>query len=281
MLVEVEVAAQSDRGRVRPNNEDHYLVGRIGRSLECLHTNLPAGSMPERFQERGHVMLVADGLGGSSAGEVASALAVGLATRMAVCHGRWELKGERDHALGLVERMSAYLRDIDRILGERAAREPGLEGMATTLTIAYSVDDQLFLFHVGDSRAYLYRDGHLRQLTRDQTMAQELADGGVIAAGEVATHHLRHVLTNVVGRQRGMVSADVERFGLLDGDWLLLCSDGLGEHLDDAAVAGVLAASGAPADACRRLVAAALERGGRDNVTVIVGRYRIGPGATA
>ena len=153
--------------------------------------------------------------------------------------------------------------------------EPKLRGMGTTITAAHSLGDDLFVTHVGDSRAYLFRKGKLQLLTRDQTQAQLMADIGMISQQEVAQHRLRHVLTNTLGGLENDVRVDIQRFKLADADRLLLCTDGLTDMVEGDVVAGVLATEESSDVACRRLVDLALESGGKDNVTVVLARYLI------
>jgi protein phosphatase len=145
--------------------------------------------------------------------------------------------------------------------------------MGTTMTMAYSLGIDLFVVHVGDSRAYRFHQGQLQQLTRDHTLAQKLPDLGKITRGEAASHRLRHVLTNSLGRPGDDLPVDVQRLNLSDGDSLLLCSDGQTEMVEEPDISDMLGRHGSAEDACRTLVDRALERGGTDNVTVIVARY--------
>jgi protein phosphatase len=149
--------------------------------------------------------------------------------------------------------------------------------MGTTLTLAWSLGGELFVAHVGDSRAYLLRHGKLHRLTRDHTRAQELADLGVISDEDVATHRLRHVLTQALGICEGGGEPDMERIRLDDGDRLLVCTDGLTNMVDEATITAELdPARNASADAaCQRLLELALNRGGKDNVTIVVAGYQI------
>jgi PPM family protein phosphatase len=131
----------------------------------------------------------------------------------------------------------------------------------------------LFVSNVGDSRAYLLREGNLHQLTRDHTCAQELLDMGLIQTEDLATHRLRNRLTKLLGDQVEDARPDVQRLSLENNDCLLVCTDGLTEMVNDAAIADILGC-GLPADeTCNRLIEEALKAGGKDNVTVIVARY--------
>src|SRR5262249_22559632 len=145
--------------------------------------------------------------------------------------------------------------------------------MATTMTLACSSGQDLFLGHVGDSRAYLLRGSDLIRLTRDHTYAQELADAGRIEQRDVERHRFRHVLTRALGPQGDHIQVDVTRIGLQDGDQLLLCSDGLTGMLPEDRIRELLAGQTADA-ACRALIDAALAGGGKDNITVVLARYR-------
>jgi protein phosphatase len=275
-LVRVDLGARTDQGRVRPNNEDHYLVARVDRALETLRTSLPEGDLPAKFEEVGYILIVCDGMGGAAAGEVASKQVIHLAVNLLLSRAKWHQKIAPSEVGEVLERMRRDVRRVDAALVEQARAEPALHGMGTTVTAAYSVGADLFLVHVGDSRAYLYRRGKLHQLTPDHTMAQHLADAGFISQDEVAHHRLRHVLTNVMGGP-GEVAAFVDHLRLFDGDVLLLCSDGLTEMVEDAAIAEVLAGQPSSEAASSALVDRALERGGKDNVTVLVARYTLPP----
>jgi protein phosphatase len=262
-------------GKVRTNNEDHYMIARFGRVFETIATNLQHGQVPSRFEESAFVMAVADGMGGMAAGEVASSMAITIGANLALSAGQWNLRLNEREAREMVGRVSRFFRHIDRRLTERAESDPQLSGMGTTLTTAYSVGDDLFLFHVGDSRAYLFRDGGLAQITHDQTLAQALADSGRISAEEVGRHHLRHVLTHALGKGGGEIQAEIQQLRMQDGDRLLLCTDGLTDMVDDAGIAGVLSEVAASDQAGQALIERALEAGGKDNVTVVVARYHL------
>jgi serine/threonine protein phosphatase PrpC len=155
-----------------------------------------------------------------------------------------------------------------------AASDPELRGMGTTLTMAYSCGTDLFVAHVGDSRCYLLRGGALQRLTRDDTLVQQMIEKGILAPERAAAHSLRHVITNVVGGTSPGVHTEVHRLSLEPGDVLLLCTDGLTTMVADDRIAEVLQASSSPSTACEQLVRLANEQGGKDNVTVIVARYR-------
>jgi protein phosphatase len=186
---------------------------------------------------------------------------------------KWGFKINEREARELLDRMSRYIQDIDRRLTAESEADRRLFGMGTTLTMAYSVGEHLFLVHVGDSRAYLWRRGEMTRLTRDHTVAQALADAGQISPEEVRTHSRRHVLTSYLGGHRGKIQADVRWARLEDGDRLLLCSDGLTDMLEDDAILEVLNRREDSKHAVDVLLDKALQAGGKDNITVIVAGY--------
>jgi protein phosphatase len=236
-------------------------------------TNLPEGQLPSRLEEVGYGLLVADGIGGAVAGEVASRMAVSTLVHLVVNTPDWIMRPGEHESARLMERMADRYRSVDAALKEEARADPNLAGMGTTMTVVTSLGDELFLCHVGDSRAYLCRGDQLHRLTRDHTSAQAMADAGLITQEEVGTHRMRHVLTRALGGGAEHAEADIERIGLTDGDRILLCTDGLTEMVDDAIIAGILRGAGTSQEACQALVETALDRGGKDNVTVVLARY--------
>jgi serine/threonine protein phosphatase PrpC len=271
--LKVEVGALTHPGLVRANNEDHFIVARLARCFSVVATNLPEGKIPGRHEESAYALAVADGMGGAAAGEVASTLALTLGTEMTIDDGKWPLRLDEQELAALTRRVGTYFSTIDQIVSERAKTLPGLAGMGTTLTVVYSVGRDLVTFHVGDSRAYLFRQGRLRQLTRDQTVAQALVDAGQLRTEEAAVHRLRHVLTHAIGSGENAARAVTHHERVEPGDRLLMCSDGLTDMVGDEAIADVLGRALPAQQACEVLVAAALEAGGRDNVTAIVADY--------
>jgi PPM family protein phosphatase len=218
---------------------------------------------------------VADGMGGRAAGEVASRLAITTVLKLVHKSAKWGFKINQKEARELFERINGYIREIDKTLTERSDADPRLFGMGTTLTAAFSMGVDLFIIHLGDSRAYLLRDGVLRQLTKDHTVAQAMADAGYIPREQVRHHVKRNALTNFLGGHHGKVKADLRWLRLADGDRLLLCSDGLNEMVDDVAIRRILAQNDDPRYTAQHLLDEALRRGGKDNVTIIVAHYQI------
>jgi protein phosphatase len=259
-------------GKVRPANEDQFLVAELTKAMLLLHSSL-SQSQVQQGQERGHLFIVADGVGGHAGGQRASALAVRSIENFVLNSLKWffELKGAEENAV-LAEFRTA-LKQADTRLFEDAAQHPELSGMGTTLTLAYSLDRELFVAHVGDSRCYLMRAGVLHRLTHDHTMLEEMLRSGHLKPKDVEGNYLRHVVTNIVGGHTPGVKIEVKKVTLEAGDLVLLCSDGLTEMLADSEIAAILKEKPEPEAACQRLVDRANEQGGRDNVTVIVAAY--------
>jgi protein phosphatase len=274
-LVEVDLGALSHPGKVRLNNEDHYLVARFDRSMQVLLTNLAPGQVPAKSVEAGYGMLVADGLGGAAAGEVASSMAIRVLIDLVLATPDWIMRLDERRVQDMLRRLAGYLERVNQALAEHSRAEPGLSGMATTMTLACSIGADLFLAHVGDSRACRCRRGRLEWLTRDHTLARAMAESGEIPPDEVSTHRLRHVLTNAIGPGSEPVQVDLLHLLLEDGDQVLLCTDGLSEMVPEPVIAAELSRPGPAAEVCRALVEHALEGGGIDNVTAVLGRYRI------
>lgn len=276
--VRVEIAARSDQGKVRDQNEDAFAVFRLGRFLESISSSLDPDEMPARTEEEGHLMVVADGLGGHEGGHVASRTAVVSMLSLVMRSPRWTLKLDdpqtREAELKDIERQAQqHLANMQAAVRERAAEDPEMAGMGTTFTGVYVVGLDLFVMHVGDSKAFLYRERELHKITRDHTLAQEYADMGMIPQEEVGTHRLHHVLTRAVGTQEETPEGDFHHLRLTLGDRVLVCSDGLTDMASEADIRGMLERHAASAPACEALVNLALEQGGRDNVTVIVAGF--------
>ena len=244
MRVSWEAAGATDVGRVRSHNEDAFLI------------DAPRG-----------VFLVADGMGGHAAGEVASALAaesVGSALRQGVDGGlRTDL---------LEEAMRESFHGAHMAIINYSATKPETKGMGTTLTALVLCDDGSFrLGHIGDSRAYVLRDGELQQVTRDHTLVQREIDEGRLTERGARRHHLRHVLTRALGAD-SLDQADVYKGTLLPGDLVLLASDGLTGMLTDRMLRRVLVRDGELAELVATLIIDANDRGGRDNITAVLVR---------
>src|SRR5262245_19089077 len=183
--VRIDFGALTDPGRVRKNNEDAYIICRLQRSWEKLGTSLSEADLPDRFDDIGYGMAVADGMGGMAGGEVASSMAIRVCVSLILNAAKWAMKLDnpetRDSEIKeTLKRAEDYFRRVDEALLQHAEALPRLRGMGTTLTGAYGYSRHLFLVHVGDSRSYRFRNGDLRLLTKDQTLAQVLQDTGQV-----------------------------------------------------------------------------------------------------
>jgi protein phosphatase len=272
--VRVDLAALSHQGHVRRSNEDHYLVVRFGRFLETVLTSLPPDHLPGQAEEVGYALLVADGIGGNVGGEVASR--VGLSTLLSlVLHTPdWIISNEPHETEQVMQRFADRYQRIQEALCARSRADPSLAGMGTTMTLACSLGATVILGQIGDSRAYLLRSGKLWQLTRDHTLVQSMVDAGQLTPDQAARHPWRHALTRSLSSRGRDVCGDFQRAGLADGDQLLLCTDGLTDMVDESAILAMLQGAASADEACHALVAAALDKGGKDNVTVALARYR-------
>jgi PPM family protein phosphatase len=274
--VRVECAGRTHPGKVRGNNEDHFLIAKLAKSMRICQTSLPERDSAHYSDEEGYLLVVADGMGGAAAGEKASALAVLTVEDFVLNVVKWFLHLNGHDERALLAELRAAVERADRTVIQRAATDARLAGMGTTLTMAYSVATDLFVVHVGDSRAYLYRDGELLQLTNDHTLVQLLVEGGALSPEAAKHHKRRNVVTNVIGGPRPGVSTEVHKIPIADGDVLLLCSDGLSEPVADERIAEALARGDDPDATCRLLIDLALRGGGPDNVTAVIARYRVG-----
>jgi serine/threonine protein phosphatase PrpC len=271
----VDLDAFSHKGKVRQENEDSFLVTRFERSLATLLTNLPTDQIPDHYSERGYAMFVADGIGGRTSGEVASRTAISALIDLIIQTPDWIMHPDDESALEVLRRMEERFGQLPDALARRAQTDIHLSRMGTTLTLAVSLGPDLVIAHVGASRAYLFRHGQLLHLTNDQTIAQVLVDTGIIRPEEVAMHHTRRMLTSAIMAAGEKADVELHHLKLMDGDRLLLCSDGLTEMLTDEKISAVLEKAESAAAACRALVDLALEAGGNDNITVVLARYQI------
>ncbi len=262
----------TDPGKVRPSNEDQFLITELSKAMRVWQTSLPEPKL-QVGEDRAHLFLVADGMGGHRAGERASAIAVAAIEQFTLNNFRWFFNTDNSGAQKVLMQFQMALSQADAQILEEATANPELKGMGTTLTMAFQLGAQLCIVHVGDSRAYLYRDGQLHQLTKDHTLVAEMVRAGAIRKDEAASHHLRNVITNVVGGPSLGVKVEARAFQLQAGDRLLLCSDGLTEMVNNDAISATLDADPVPESAARALLKQANDAGGRDNITVLVARF--------
>ena len=269
--IRVRIVGATDVGLVREHNEDNFLI-------VDLDTSEADFSKTREYElgRRGALLVVCDGMGGAAAGEVASRTAIAELVDMVVKTPDWIMRLDNEKVNRVLKRSEERIRKLSNALMKAVKGDPKLSGMGTTLTLAASHGSDLLICHVGDSRCYLFTAGKLVRLTKDQTMAQLLADLGVIREDEVATHHQRNVLTDAITTTDGSkMAVELRHVYLRDGDKLLLCSDGLTDMITDDDIKSILQAERPAADSCEALVEAALAAGGKDNITVIQANYQL------
>ena len=251
--MEIVSGGVTDVGRVRTNNEDTYQI------LDSLN-----------------LYVLSDGMGGEAHGEVASALAV--ETIVKYCQEANEdtnvtLLGTPDNFGERTRRLQSAVRQANLNIFESAQKNPAQRGMGATVTAVWADQDKLSVAHVGDSRAYLLRTGNLQQLTSDHSLVAEQVRRGIITPQQAEESEMQSVLLRALGAHPD-VEVDVDEVGVYSGDVLLLCSDGLTRMVTEPEIAGTLQAETRPATAAQKLVDLANERGGLDNITVVVVRFQ-------
>lgn len=267
----MSAAGATDRGRVREKNEDQFLVAEMTRAMVIRGCSLPQPPALVGEVVRGHLFIVADGMGGHNAGEQASALAVVTVEDFLLNSLRWFFTLQGDNLLN--EFQNALRAADDRVFAE-SRRYPEMRGMGTTLTFAYAVEDNLYVVHAGDSRLYVQRGGQLYQITNDHTLVGELLRQKAIDEQTAANHPMRNVITNTVGGDRPGVQAEVHKVKLEMQDTMLLCSDGLTEMVPVPDISAVLSTVADPATCCAQLIERANQAGGVDNITAVVARFQ-------
>lgn len=269
---ELDVFGLTHQGKVRPTNQDHFLIATLHKMMQVRSTSLPNPELLEMPGERlATLIMVADGVGGANAGEEASRAALesiaSYVTETMQCYYRADPADER----AFEDALRAGAAACHAAVVQRASINPELRGMATTLTLGLAVWPSLFLLQIGDSRAYQLRDGKLIRLTRDQTLAQDLVDTGALKPSDLARSPLAHVLSSAIGAEWRPV---VSKVALNRQTTILLCTDGLTKHVPDERIEARLNAIRSSEEVCRTLVNDALEAGGSDNITVLCGRVR-------
>jgi protein phosphatase len=273
--VRADFAGLTDIGKVRERNEDNFLVVRRSRQRKVLAASVPSESL-NGSDDVSYSLVVCDGMGGRDFGELASYLALRTAWLLGGSETRWALRASEDISAELKEKAQVFFRIIHHVIRAMARENPRMSGMGTTLSLAYSIGTALYVVHAGDSRVYALRaGGGLERLTRDHTMSQLLIDAGMAAPGSELAQKTKRVLTNVLGANELSVEVDFLETEMADGDVLLACTDGLTDMVDDPTIERLLREHPEPEAACRALVDCALENGGRDNVTCVVGRFEV------
>lgn len=269
--VVVRVFGCTDVGRTREHNEDAFVVADLSTatplSFPSEQTEVPG--------ERGALFMVADGMGGAAAGEIASSMAVDVVLQ--ALRGQWIGTSNTDPTTFAQALLAATTAANDRI-HRYAIEHQEYRGMGTTATVAGVLGDTLYIAQVGDSRAYLVRRGEARQLTKDQSLMQRLIEAGEITAEEAEVSERRNIILQALGPEAA-VKVDITHQQLRRGDTLVLCSDGLSGLVRDREIARAVADESNLGALCKRLVAEANAKGGPDNITVVVARFE-GSGLT-
>lgn len=237
-------AAESDSGKVRELNEDSYkiIAGHQG--------------VPDTF-------IVADGMGGHSSGEVASRMAVEFAEEYVLKHP--DMFSKEDTLSGIKKLME----EANRTVFLKAAETQENFGMGTTFIASVILNNVLYIGHIGDSRVYLIREGRIQRLTTDHSYIEELVRNGSLTREEAENHPKKNIITRALGCEEEAL-VDTLSIGIEDGDIFVLCTDGLTNMLKEDEILAIISSNGEPKDACRELVSLANEKGGDDNITVIV-----------
>jgi serine/threonine protein phosphatase PrpC len=268
---EIDVYGLTHAGKVRPDNQDHFLISALRKQMVVYQTSLPS---PERVvggpERLAFLAMVADGVGGGAKGEEASRVVLEEVTQYVSgtmrCYYATGSENDAEFTRALQEAALQSSAELHR----RGEEDPEYQGMATTLTLYLGVWPKAYLLQVGDSRCYVFRNGELRQITRDQTMAQELMDLGVLKASDVAGTRFARTLSSAIGGR--MTDPVVTRLDMTWGTVVLLCSDGLTAHVPDDRIRERLRAMTSAKQVAEDLLRDALDAGGTDNVTIIVGR---------
>ena len=267
---EIDVFGLTHAGKVRQDNQDHFLIASLRKRMEVHLTSLPPNNAMGDNERLAFLAMVADGVGGGPKGEEASRITSAAIMRYVAestqCYYAAEAWEDETFPRALEEAALHCHLELTRL----AQDDPARHGMATTLTLWLGVWPRAYLLQVGDSRCYLLRNGELSQISRDQTLAQDLVDQGVFTRTDAMSTRWAHVLASAIG---GPDAAPVvTRLTQVWGDVGLLCSDGLTEHVSDERIRQRLTTMTTAKQVCETLLQDALDGGGSDNITILVGR---------
>jgi len=267
---EIDVFGLTHQGKVRKTNNDHFLLASLHKRMDVVLTSIPgladASKQPERLA---FLAMVADGVGGSEGGEEASRLALeAVSEYLGPSLQAYYSADDRENAL-LEAMQEAALRSHARVLARQIERNDARK-RATTLTLYVGMWPWTYLLQVGDSRYYVFRDGELMQHTRDQTYAEDLVDAGAMSRTQAEESPLRNVLSSAIGGDQ--TAPVVQRIRANWHNVHLMCSDGLTKHVSDQQIRDRLATMTSAQQACEALLQDALDDGGTDNITIIIGR---------
>jgi PPM family protein phosphatase len=263
--ITVEVFAKTDLGKTRDHNEDHFLVADLTRREASLQPSV----RDHEVGERGSLFVVADGMGGAAAGELASEMATDTIYRQMV--QAWGADRETTPQQ-FAYRLKEAVEVANGHIHSYAKAHPEVRGMGTTTTAVGMLGEHFYLSQVGDSRAYLIRDGQAVQLTKDQSLMQRLVEAGELTEEEAAKSERRNIILQALGPD-ARVKVDLTHQEVRRGDILVLCSDGLSGQVKKEEIGEIVARERDLATAADRLIKLANERGGPDNITVILARF--------
>src|SRR5438093_2675161 len=263
--IRVEVFGKTDLGRTRDHNEDRFLVADLTRNAASLQPDV----RQHNIGPRGTLFVVADGMGGAAAGELASEMATD--TIYAHLLKTWNAEHEATPQR-FAYRLKEAVEVANASIHAHAKAHPEVRGMGTTTTAAGVLNDHLYLTQVGDSPAYLIRHGQAVQLTKDQSLMQRLVEAGELTEEEAARSERRNIILQALGPDP-KVKVDLTYQEVRKGDVLVLCSDGLSGQVKKQEIAEIVTRERDLQAACDRLIALANERGGPDNITVVIARF--------
>jgi len=267
---EIDVYGLTHPGKVREVNQDQFLICTLRRQLDVYFSSLPEdGELPVGAEPLAFLAIVADGVGGGAKGEEASRIAIEAVTQSVVRTLRCYHATDTADGQAFSEALMEVAIQVHEEVVDRSLEDLALRGMATTLTLWIGLGLRSYLLQVGDSRCYVFRDGDLTQLSRDQTIAQELIDSGVVTRTELSGQWENVLSSSIGGSQTAPV---VNRVSFRRNNVGLLCSDGLTKHVTDEQIRDRLASMTSARQVCEDLLQDALDGGGTDNVTIIVGR---------
>jgi len=263
--IRIEVFAKTDLGRTRDHNEDRFLVADLTRRTASLQPDV----RQHDIGPRGTLLVVADGMGGAAAGEVASEMATD--TIYAHLLKTWNAEDEATPQR-FAYRLKEAVEVANASIHAHARAHPEVRGMGTTATAAGVLNDHVYLTQVGDSRAYLIRGGKAYQITKDQSLMQRLVEAGELTEEEAAQSERRNIILQALGPDP-KVKVDLTHQEVRRGDVLVLCSDGLSGQVKKEEIAEIVSKTPDLRAVCDKLIALANERGGPDNITVVVARF--------
>lgn len=266
----LDVYGLTHPGKVRANNEDHFLVCSLQRKIEVYHTSLPDPSIFGRTEGLAFLALVADGVGGARAGEEASRITLEHLTRYVSRSLTCYYTSDPGDDETFVRELEEAAMKVHAEISEEAEHNPEFHGMATTLTLWLGVGSSAYLLQVGDSRCYILQDDELVQISRDQTIAEEFVEAGVISRSDAAFNRWTNVLSSAIGGPQA--APKVTRVAQSLGSVGLMCSDGLTRHVSDDRIRERLINMKSARECCESLLQDALDAGGEDNITIIAGR---------